>query len=255
LDLATGAVLFDVKPFGDFTGGVFVAAGDISGDGKADLVITPDQSGGPRIEIYQGGSFALIDNFFTFTDDPNFRGGVRPAVGDINGDGFADLVISAGFGGGPRVAVYDGKSLAQGQQVKLIPDFFLFESSLRNGAYLAVGDMNADGYADIIGGAGPGGGPRVLVLSGKILLSGGAVAAVNAPVANFFAGDVNNRDGVRVAAKDLTGNARADLVVGDGQGDGSQVSAYLGQDFVGGEAPVRFQFDAFPGLTSGVFIG
>src|SRR6202012_5187147 len=97
----TGAVLFDVQPFGDFTGGVFVAAGDITGDGVSDLVITPDESGGPRVEVYEGGDFAEVANFMGI-DDPNFRGGARAAVGDINGDGHAEVIISAGFGGGPR---------------------------------------------------------------------------------------------------------------------------------------------------------
>src|SRR5207237_248601 len=52
-DGKTRAVLFDVRPFDDFTGGVFVAVGDVTGDGKAELVVTPDLSGGPRIEIFR----------------------------------------------------------------------------------------------------------------------------------------------------------------------------------------------------------
>ena len=35
-----------------FTGGLFVAAGDLSKDGKADVVVSPDQGGGPRVEVY-----------------------------------------------------------------------------------------------------------------------------------------------------------------------------------------------------------
>ncbi|OWK40870.1 Ig-like domain repeat protein [Fimbriiglobus ruber] len=254
LDGKTGAVLFDVKPFADFTGGVYVAAGDITGDGKADLVITPDTSGGPRVEVYRGGDFAEIANFFGI-NDPNFRGGARAAVGDLNGDGFADLVISAGVGGGPRISIYDGKALSQGQTVNLVPDFFLFEPSLRNGAYVAVGDVDGDGFADIIGGGGPGGGPRVLVVSGKALLTEGSTAAIASPVANFFAGDVNSRGGIRVAAKNLDGDKDADVVVGAGTGAGSQVTAYLGKNLAAGTNPVDFSFDAFPGFTGGVFVG
>ncbi|MDB5307932.1 MAG: repeat-associated core domain protein [Gemmataceae bacterium] len=254
LDGKTGAVLFDVRPFADFTGGVFVAAGDITGDGKADLIITPDLSGGPRVELYRGGDFVLIANFFGI-DDSNFRGGARAAVGDLNGDGFADLVISAGFGGGPRISVYDGKALTNGQQVHLVPDFFLFEPGLRNGAYVAVGDVNGDGQADIIGGGGPGGGPRVLVISGRTLLSSGVGAAMSAPVANFFAGDVANRGGIRVAAKNLDGDKYADVVVGAGTGAGSRVTAYLGKDLAAGSAPADLAFDAFTGFTGGVYVG
>src|SRR5213079_163953 len=107
--------LFAVAPFeASFTGGVFVAAGDLTGDGLADLVISPDQGGGPRVRIFSGGNgFAQVADFFAI-DDFNFRGGARAAVGDLNGDGVGDLVVAAGFGGGPRVAAFRGGSLATG---------------------------------------------------------------------------------------------------------------------------------------------
>jgi hypothetical protein len=103
--------LFAVDPFeAAFTGGVYVAAGDITGDGKADLVITPDEGGGPRCSVFDGSTFALLADFFGI-EDPAFRGGARAAVSDVNGDGFGDLVVAAGFQGGPRVAAFSGKSL------------------------------------------------------------------------------------------------------------------------------------------------
>ncbi|QEL19210.1 Ig-like domain repeat protein [Limnoglobus roseus] len=256
LDGKTGAVLFDVTPFADFTGGVFVALGDVTGDGKADLVVSPDMGGGPRVSLFRGGDFVKAADFFGI-DDPAFRGGARASLGDLNGDGVADLVVSAGFGGGPRISVYDGKSLAGGQQVHLVPDFFLFEDTLRNGAYVAVGDVNGDGFADIIGGGGPGGGPRVLALSGKTLLTQGVTAAFESPVANFFAGDTENRGGIRVSVKDLDGDERADVVVGSGTGAGSAVTAYTGSALTKdpSDPTAEMQFDAFPNFTGGVYVG
>jgi hypothetical protein len=64
------------------------------------------------------------------------------------------------------------------------------------------------------------------------------------------------RGGVRVAVKDLDGDARADLVVGAGAGAGSRVTGYLGAT-VGpaGKPAAVFDFDAFPGFTGGVFVG
>ncbi|MBN9519980.1 FG-GAP repeat protein, partial [bacterium] len=93
-----------------FTGGVFLAVGDINADGFPDLVVTPDEGGGPRVRIVSGKDRTVIADFLGI-DDANFRGGARTAVGDLNGDGNVDLVVAAGFGGGPRVAVYDGKTL------------------------------------------------------------------------------------------------------------------------------------------------
>jgi hypothetical protein len=252
---STGTLLFSVLPFGTFTGGVFVAAGDISGNGVDSLVITPDEGGGPRVEIYQykSGAFTETANFYAL-GNPGFLGGLRAAVGDINGDGYADLVVAAGYGGGPVIEAYDGHSLSQGQPVVLVNDFYAFDPSLRNGVYVAVGDVNGDGYGDIIVGAGPGGGPRVLIISGAILLSQGATAAESDPIANFFAGDTNNRGGIRVGVANLDGDQYADVVTGSGQGGGSQVTIYLGKNLLAGSATSDRDFDAFPGFMGGVFV-
>jgi hypothetical protein len=247
-----GGELFAVNPFeAAFTGGVFVAAGDINGDGKAELVISPDEGGGPRVQIYNGAGFAKLADFFGI-DDPAFRGGARPAVGDIDGDGKADLVVAAGFGGGPRVSVYSGASIG-GTPVKLFGDFFTFEQGLRNGTFVAVGDINGDGKGDLISGGGPGGGPRVISLSGVDLLAGKGDQSARA--INFFAGDVNARGGIRVTAKDLNGDANADLVVGDGTDAGSRVTGYLGNAFNGGGATPILNLTAFAGFNGGVFVG
>jgi len=246
---ATNKTIFTLRPFADFKGGVFVSTGDLTGDGVADIVITPDQGGGPRVTILAGRSFTQVANFFGI-DDPNFRGGARAAMGDVNGDGFADLVVSAGFGGGPRISIYDGAALNQGTKLNVIGDFFLFEQALRNGAYVAVGDVNGDGFADLIGGAGPGGGPRVLILDAKTLLEQGSQISMISPLYNNFLGDTANRGGVRVAAKNLNNDRFTDILVGAGEGGGSRVEAYSGDGF-----GLLQSFDLLPGFSGGVFVG
>ncbi len=159
--------------------------------------------------------------------------------------------MAAGFGGGPRLAAFDGAQLGPTGGPKLFGDFFVFEQSLRNGVFLTAGDLNGDGFADVIAGGGPGGGPRVFALSGKDLMQGNQVQ-----LANFFAGDVNSRGGIRIAVKDLDGDTKADLVVGSGTGSGSQVTGYLGTNISpNGTPPAAFQFDAFADLTGGVYVG
>jgi hypothetical protein len=256
-DGATGAVLLQVTPFeASFTAGVYVEAADLDGDGRAELIVTPDQGGGPRVQIFDGATGAVRQNFFGI-DDPDFRGGARASTSDVNGDGVADLIVAAGFGGGPRVSIYDGAALRDGT-VRQIANFFVFENTLRNGVYITAGDIDGDGFADVIAGGGPGGGPRVYAISGKALLETGA----QVPVANFFSGDINSRAGVRVATADLDLDGRADLIVGSGQGDGSQVTVYLGKDVQPtGTPPATNDFDAFADLNAsslfagGVFVG
>lgn len=198
---------------GAFTGGVSVAAADLNADGKAEVVTGTDQGGGPRVRVFDGASVAsgtsspaTLDDFLAI-NDTNFRGGVRVALGDVNGDGTPDLVVGAGFGGGPRVAVYDGAALAAGNQTKLVADFFAFEETLRNGVFPAVGDVNGDGCGDLIVGAGPGGAPRVLTLDGHAALSG-----LHSVLASYFAGSVGSRDGVEVSS--VTNGSGTASVVG-----------------------------------------
>jgi len=228
-----------VQPFdpfgGNFTGGGFVSAGDFNGSGAADIVVSPDEGGGPRIVIYSlpsNGQVQLQANFFGI-NDTNFRGGVRTAVGDVNGDGTPDLVVAAGYGGGPRVAIYDGKTVLSGTPTELVNDFFAFPGadagSLCNGVYVAVGDVNGDGFDDLIFGAGSGGAPRVFILSGQQVVSEGVAAAQASPIANFFVnGDSTDRGGVRVATLNATGSDSADLVVGSGSGEAGQAIIYSG---------------------------
>jgi hypothetical protein len=250
--------LFNITPFDQFGGGVFVAAGDVNGDGTPDLVVTPDQSGGPRVKVISGkglttASFTTLNDFIGI-GDPNFRGGARAAVGDLNGDGVGDLVVAAGFGGGPRVAGYDGKSVSTGSQspTKLFGDFFAIDANLRDGAFVALGDLDGDGKADIVAGTGVGGNTRVVGLSGAALVASNTQTAL----ASFFGGDANNTGGIRVAVANLDGDGRADVITGSGTGAGSRVFTYPGATLPAtGLPPIGLAFDAFTDFTGGVFVG
>ena len=237
-----------------FTGGVFVAAGDLSGDGVPDLVVTPDRGGGPVVAVYDGaalgrGQVVELARFLGI-EDASFRGGARAAVGDVDGDGRPELLVAAGFGGGPRLAVFDGRApltRVPGAVTpkRLVDDFYVFEQTLRNGVFLAAGDLTADGAAEVVVGGGPGGGPRVFALDGRLLAAGS-----QRPVVDLFAGDPNRRGGVRVAVRDNQ------LVTGSGENEPAAVRVYPAAAARANQAPTQ-TLSPFGGATllDGVYVG
>ncbi len=234
-----------------FHGGVYVAAADFDHDGRSEIVVSPDESGGPRVRVLRGadGSRTVAD--FFGIEDSNFRGGVRVATGDSNGDLVPDLIVAAGFGGGPRIAVFNGASaiLSPGSPSRLVGDFFAFEPELRNGSYVAAGDLNGDGIADFVFGGGPGGGPRVLALDGgDFLRSGGAERT---ELVNTFAFDPNERGGVRVSASDFDGDGWGDVLAAPGLGGGGSIVAIIGPDYDGSPVGIGTSLE----WAEGLFIG
>ncbi len=215
-----------------FTGGVYVAAGDVNSDGFADIICGADGGGGPNVTVFSGRDGSRLMSFFAY--DSGFTGGVRVAAGDVNGDSFADLVCGAGPGGGPNVTVYSGIDGAR------LLSFFAYDSSFAAGIYVGSGDVDGDGKSDVVAGAGPGGGPNVAVFSGidgRMILS-------YFPYAAAFTG------GVRVAAVDRTGSGRDAVISVAGPGGGPDVRTF---DALSGQ-----QIDAFfaynPLFTGGLYV-
>ena len=162
------------------------------GEGQAAVVSVYDAAG------------SELDRFPAF--EPSFAGGVRVATADVTGDGVPDVVVGAGYGGGPAVKVFSG---ADGS---LAASFFAFEPSFRSGVNIAAADLDGDGVAEIVVGAGDGGGPAVAVYHGGDFVE----------LSRFFAYEPSFRGGVNVAAGDVAGVGPA-VVTGAGVGGGPVV--------------------------------
>lgn len=212
-----------------FTGGVNVAAGDVDGNGLIDLIAGAGPGGGPHVKVFSNGNQgSLLMSFFAY--ESTFRGGVNVAGGDVGGDTTTDEVITgAGNSGGPKIGVYNylanpNPELSQ----QKIAEFFAYDSALRGGVSVASGftTNNRDSsnflYADIITGAGPGGGPHVKVFR---LLDAQYDSGGNPANWQFFtAGNVfpypsDFLGGVRVGAV-RTGGTFDDILTGPGSGLG-----------------------------------
>ena len=87
---------------------------------------------------------------------------------------------------------------------------------------MAAGDCDADGKADIITGAGPGGGPHVQVFT-----------AAGRSIQSFYAfspAPQLTANGVRVGCGDVDGDGRADLITACGPGDAPVVDCRTAND-------------------------
>ena len=198
----------NMTPYSGFTGGVFVASGDVNGDFVPDVVTAPAAGGGPHVKVFSGSDGGLLRSFFAY--NPAFRGGVSVATGDVNGDGFADVITGAGPGGGPHVKVWDGESGVP------IRGFFPYDTSYRGGVFVAAGDLDGDGVAEVITGPGANSFPQVNIHDGE----------TGEFLDFFYAYNTGFRGGVRVASGDVNGDGIADVVTGAGAGGGPHVKSF-----------------------------
>jgi hypothetical protein len=146
-----------------------------------------------------------------------FRGGERVAVGDVNGDAIPDVIVAPGTGMSPMVRVYDG--VTGDPLAGVLGNLPAYLSNFTGGVWVASADVNGDGYDDVI--TGPDAGPmkpEVRVFSGK----------TGELLTSFLATRDSFRGGVRVAAGNVTGDGRAEIVTALGAGGAPQVRVFRG---------------------------
>jgi hypothetical protein len=263
-DVKTGKEIDSFLAFNaSFTGGVRVAVADTNGDGVPDIIVGAGPGGGPEVKVFSGADGSTLANFFAF--DSSFRDGVSSvAASDLTGSGKADVVVGAGPGGGPVVAVYSGGNFAP------VERFFAYSPVFRGGVSVTTGTFAGVG-AGIATTPGPGGGPVVEVFgfgsmtpADSFLASaaatgtstGWAIAAADlagtgtdqiivGPVtglpvvnvydpksqtnlANFYAGPTSNDGGTRLGVIPGTNGTPDELLVGNGPGDTVSVVGVTG---------------------------
>jgi hypothetical protein len=241
-------LLAPTAPYGAYSGGLYVAAGDVDRDGRADLITAPGADTAPVVRVARvtGGTTQTFATFNAF-DAPGWRGGVRVASGDIDGDGYADVVITTGSQVA-AVSIISGKSLASGTRTRLVGDFFPY-GVLPVGINAAVGDLDGDGKADLALGLEKGGLPFVAVLSGAALSRGDTRGVLGA-----FLALPPDTAGVKVAVRDLDGDGKAELVAAGGTTVGVARAFTFSQVQAGGAGAMTF-LPPLVGGASGITVG
>ncbi|CAN5348561.1 hypothetical protein BH11PLA2_BH11PLA2_41380 [soil metagenome] len=188
----------------------------------------------PRVKVFDTNTGAQLADFIAF--EPTFGGGTSVTIGDVNADGFPEVIVGAGISGGPRVRIFDGRAFRPGSGFPAAPnnntaagtnivfaDFFAFETAQRGGVNVTSGQITGSVNAEVIVGAGSGGGPRVRIFDGAAIAARqrNYTPQLQGDVsADFFAFESSFRNGVFVSIP--SGNF-GNLVVSPGNGGAPRV--------------------------------
>jgi|JI9StandDraft_2_1071091.scaffolds.fasta_scaffold17353_2 hypothetical protein len=215
---------------------------DINGDGYSDLVVGAPEYNTDEGRVYifyskggtpiTSGNYLIADSTLTGIASSRFGGAI--AQGDINGDGYGDIVVGAteNPANTGSVFIYQSggssgiSSGGTGTAFKTITgDVTVGTESYNFGDCVALGDINGDGYSDLAVGASEhrnGGG----TLRGAVYIflstGSGSIIQTQASAFNSRIQALGNSDkiGTAVAFGDFNGDGYSDLVVG-GEGNGS----------------------------------
>ena len=234
LDAMSGSDLSGFYPYGTNSEvGARVAAGDLNGDGEADVIALP--LGSTRISAFRlsgGTPFRTIDAFGGEVSGP-----ISIAAGNLTGDARAEIVAAAPTYSGPEVKVFDPATGTA--DTTLYP----YGGEGVSSVAVALGDVNGDGKRDIVISADTPSGTEVR-----------AVDLDGTELADFYVLDPAIIPGASIAAGDLNGDGKAEIVLGGGPTSAPSPEANgPDQDVAVYEADGTevHRFDAYPGLFQG----
>jgi hypothetical protein len=214
--------------------GYFVAAADLTKDGRALVAIAPDVGGPPSVEVYDLAQGKLLVTIQPFPR--NFDGGVRLAWGDVNGDGIPDLITATGPGQIPStVKIFDGTNFT-----RVLGEFLGVDEKYKGGLWVAAADLTKSNRAEIVVGLDAGHRPLVRVFDG----TKGKFIAEFEPFPNNF------RGGVRVALGDPDDGTRLKIICAPGPGGQNLPIKLLRLD-----GKTHAELNPFPGANKGMFVG
>ena len=222
----TPNVIFTGEAVNNYFGLSVSSAGDVNGDGYADIIIGAynNASGTGKAYIYFGGTSMnnVADVILAGENTNNYFGGSVSQAGDVNGDGYADVIVGAtgytSFTG--RAYIYYG-----GTNMNNIADVIMTGSAVNEyfGTVSNAGDVNGDGYADVIVG-----GQGYLNSTGRAYVFYGGSSMNNIPDVLMTGESINNLFGLTISsAGDFNGDGFSDILIGAQGYNNSTGRAYL----------------------------
>ena len=214
-------------------------AGDVNGDGYSDVIVgamgySGDEAMEGRAYLYHGGSDGLSVNADWTADGDSadaYFGCSVSCAGDINGDGYSDVIVGAsGYtddqNGQGRACLYLGSSAG----LLATPDWTdKGESGLAGfgNSVSCAGDVNGDGYSDVIVGAKNHTGDEIM--EGRVYLYLGGPGGLSTVPDWTAEGDVDYAyfGGSVSDAGDVNGDGYSDVIVGAPGYNSSEGRAYL----------------------------
>jgi len=220
------------------------SAGDVNGDGYSDWLVgantfDDDQTDEGRVFVYAGASAGLAQgaSWTSLSDQSDASWGASVAsAGDVNGDGYGDVLFGASSYSNDLIT--EGRAflhLGSAAGLSTSADWMAEGDqggALLGGSLATAGDVNGDGYSDVIVGAHGYNGSHVN--DGRALLYLGSGSGLSTSPAWTAEGDqVNAQFGISVAtAGDVNGDGYSDVLVGslydNGQTDEGRAFLYLG---------------------------
>ncbi|MEO5767275.1 MAG: VCBS repeat-containing protein [Polyangia bacterium] len=220
-----------------------VAAGELSGDGKADLAVAASEIGSVDVLTNTGTG--------TFGESVTYSVGIHPsavAVGDLNGDGKMDIAVAnsgqtnTGLGAGAG----DVAVLLNAGGGNFVAANYLAGS---NPAAIAIADLNGDGKGDLAV-ANPAGGATVLLNAGDGTFGAPAKYAAGSTPYSVAIGDLNGDGKPDIALASSTSGGGVAVLLNLGTGKFGAAIVYASGTFPRGIAIGDLNGDGFPDIAT-----
>ncbi len=195
----------------NFRGGIRVAAGDVDGDGKDEIITAPRKGGGGQVRIFEADGTKRSLEFWPY--GPAFRGGVDVASAnvDLSTPTKDEIIVAPESGYQPLVKIYKPQ-----MEHNLYSDFLAFNANFRGGVRVSAGNVDSDPEAEIVVGAASKGG-HVRLLEAK----DGAPRGID-----FFPFGADFREGVDVGTIDYDSNGKSEIIIGSSGQSTARVKVY-----------------------------